>query len=66
MYTRPSKFVFARTYGKEAAWSMWKLGTARVSELALQFHSIPPRLSPREITTEIKAINGRKWHTVAM
>jgi len=23
--TRPLKFVFARTYGKDAAWSMWKL-----------------------------------------
>ena len=25
MKTRPLKFVLASTYGREAAWSMWKL-----------------------------------------
>lgn len=27
--TRPRKFVFARTYGSEAAWSTWKLFSER-------------------------------------
>lgn len=31
MNIRPRKFVLDRTYGSEAAWSIWKLGTCGIS-----------------------------------
>ena len=44
MNTLPRKFVFARTYGKDAAWSMWKLEDESVDLLRTRYTCYMPNL----------------------